>query len=803
MSYLRVSPLTVLFVLVVSATTFLVTGGSPASSAIWGRVANSMEQGRFSPAIVCSGANTYTCTVNAVEGWRLTPLPVNTGDSFTLSYQGGTWTVDKTLLPYVGPEGYRPELDAIIGGGNHLKVLKSAPYGALLGRIGDGEAFAISQGGTFVATRSGNLWLRINDADVVLNDNAGSVQMMMFKVTHQPRTLRSYRTAYAPSIDGVLSDWPAADDTKAFDAKSALRFLGIHPSRSDLRATVQSMWSASTLYFAVQTFDNELVTDSTQVWHDDAVEIALDGSHDHVPGQLDDHQYTVTADGRQTDLGQPSQAYQAVARRRIDGWDLEMAIPSGNLIVGPFAPGRVMGLNVGLLDDDDGALYDTHLLWESDRTWQTMPDWGQIELIGELAALTPTPIANPTATPTPQGDTRTYQFGQNGYASTADSFISQWSEQTNYGSASSLVIRSNDVAATLLQFDLTGIPLGARIFQATLSLYPFSRTNAQDLTVQAYRLLGPWSEGEATWLRSQAGVPWDVPGANGDGDRTFDPRISKLIGDLGFWTSLNVTSLVQDWANDPTSNYGLILKGAPSGAVAFEFASREAAGDNIETFRPELIISYWEPQPTATPTATPSRTSTPTSTLTPTRTPTRTHTPTATPSPTPSTTPSVTPTATPSPTATPTCTDAYEADNVWNKAKVIIINAAPQPHNFHQAGDVDYVRFAALAGQLLTMTTSDLGSGVETTLTLYDTDGVSQLAYNNLDPLNPPASRIDWVASASGTYFLRAAHFDAEVGGCAMAYHLSVVETTPTVTPTSTLHPLDQLYLPLWLRDRI
>ena len=39
------------------------------------------------------------------------------------------------------------------------------PMGALIGRIGDGDAFGILEGGTFTATDSGNLYLGNNLPD--------------------------------------------------------------------------------------------------------------------------------------------------------------------------------------------------------------------------------------------------------------------------------------------------------------------------------------------------------------------------------------------------------------------------------------------------------------------------------------------------------------------------------------------------------------------------------------------------------------------------------------------------------------
>jgi hypothetical protein len=74
--------------------------------------------------------------------------------------------------------------------------------------------------------------------------------------------------------------------------------------------------------------------------------------------------------------------------------------------------------------------------------------------------------------------------------------------------------------------------------------------------------------------------------------------------------------------------------------------------------------------------------------------------------------------------------------------------------NLEVAGDNDYFRFTAVSGSTYSFMTS-LGSLTDSTLRLYDTDGQTQLAYND-DGLNVGlASRIDdWIAPTSGTYYL-------------------------------------------------
>jgi hypothetical protein len=191
---------------------------------------------------------------------------------------------------------------------------------------------------------------------------------------------------------------------------------------------------------------------------------------------------------------------------------------------------------------------------------------------------------------------------------------------------------------------------------------------------------------------------------------------------------------------------------------------------------------------------------------TPTSTPTATATATMTPSPTP--TPTSTPTSTPTPTATPTagpCPDAYEPDDEWLQARTIVVGGAAQSHNHYRIDDVDHVKFPALAGETYTMRTFNLGGRPDnhTTLTLYDVDGTTQLAYNDEHPSEEPgASRIVWQAPDLGTYFLKAAQFNPSASGCELTYSLEVMLGTPTATPTPTPRPSPySIYLPLVLRS--
>ncbi len=175
------------------------------------------------------------------------------------------------------------------------------------------------------------------------------------------------------------------------------------PSHYDLSTTVRSLWTASTLYFAVSVFDNRVVSDSANVWDDDQVELGIDGLNDYQDDGADDHQYTINADGRKTDRAAPTEGFQAAINTRIDGYDAEIAIPAEHLQAGTLIVDKVLGFNLGMHDDDTGGPYDTHLIWKGNGTFGVQPGWSGLELLADQA-----PVVTPPATiPAPSGNTVT------------------------------------------------------------------------------------------------------------------------------------------------------------------------------------------------------------------------------------------------------------------------------------------------------------------------------------------------------------------------------------------------------------
>ncbi len=238
---------------------------------------------------------------------------------------------------------------------------------------------------------------------------------------------------------------------------------------------------------------------------------------------------------------------------------------------------------------------------------------------------TPTDTPTPTATPTPWGQTETQLSPE------ADTFISQWYPDDNFGELVSMRVRNGGIEMPLLRFSLDALPSDALIDRALLRVVVTNRSNDNPLTLKAYRLLRTWAETEATYRQARQGHPWEQPGAAGPNDRDSQMLDAQTLPASGE-AYIDVSDAVRFWMQQPAENLGLILVGESAGSVYYALGAREA----LPQQQPLLWVRYHLPTPTPlpvieTPTPSPSDTPTPTPTSTPTSTPTATYSPTPTP----------------------------------------------------------------------------------------------------------------------------------------------------------------------------
>lgn len=205
-------------------------------------------------------------------------------------------------------------------------------------------------------------------------------------------------------VDGELAEWSGRPALHLDQATANYSLRTPRPSAADLSGDIYCGWQGDDLIFAGRVADDALRRDSAQIWHDDGIELGLDGLGDGFNwGSQDDHQFTALIDGTVTDKGAATGA-SAVARPINGGWSIEVRVPAGVLNGGALYSGRMIRFNAGLNDDDDGGNRDDWLVWRGSSVNSNSQNFGALILSGSPINATPTP----TRTATPSGSSTTY-----------------------------------------------------------------------------------------------------------------------------------------------------------------------------------------------------------------------------------------------------------------------------------------------------------------------------------------------------------------------------------------------------------
>jgi len=92
----------------------------------------------------------------------------------SIEVTNGEWTYWSGIQPYNSGEGGNYICAAAMPASQCVEPLPDFPVGGLIGKIGS-QTFGIGRYLTLLAEQPGTLWLRINDGDGGLHDNAGEL----------------------------------------------------------------------------------------------------------------------------------------------------------------------------------------------------------------------------------------------------------------------------------------------------------------------------------------------------------------------------------------------------------------------------------------------------------------------------------------------------------------------------------------------------------------------------------------------------------------------------------------------------
>jgi hypothetical protein len=140
---------------------------------------------------------------------------------------------------------------------------------------------------------------------------------------------------------------------------------------------------------------------------------------------------------------------------------------------------------------------------------------------------------------------------------------------------------SDGKSHALVAFDDVSKLGDVTVVSAYLKLTQYDTKSTQPVrSLAVHRLTRAWLPISATWTTASI-LPWSNPG----GDYEPDAAATVDIAGNAQYT-WRIDALVQDWANRPLFNYGVLLK--PSGLLDARFGSFERSGS-----KPQLTVRYF------------------------------------------------------------------------------------------------------------------------------------------------------------------------------------------------------------------
>jgi len=190
------------------------------------------------------------------------------------------------------------------------------------------------------------------------------------------------------------------------------------------------------------------------------------------------------------------------------------------------------------------------------------------------------------------GGTVVLQDGLDGYNGVEDVMLRASAATTNYGSHEEIrtvMVTGSIDRLSLIRFDLSDIPMGSTVSNATLQIYLSNKAGDGNFHIGTMNV--DWDEMQATWNERLTGTAWSGGAQSNAVEFGTVPQ-----GAANAWVSFTVTTQVDAWVNS-AANYGFCIW--PDSTVDDRFWSSDYATD--ATLRPKLTVTYIAGAPDATP----------------------------------------------------------------------------------------------------------------------------------------------------------------------------------------------------------
>lgn len=213
--------------------------------------------------------------------------------------------------------------------------------------------------------------------------------------------------------------------------------------------------------------------------------------------------------------------------------------------------------------------------------------------------------AGPTGPAGPQtpGLNYTRVFQQGVYSSTysgqVQAELCTWTSGTTYTSnlnplgVGAKVTDGSDDYRTIIKFNLESLPSTKIIVdkaELTLHTTSLSMGGGAD-NMEIHKVIAPWTIYFARWGSASSGVPWTNDGGDfSAATMTANAAFYDIAADSEYTIGL-APEVVQDWMENPATNYGMFLK--VQDELKINFAQFYSSGAVLPSNRPMLKIWYY------------------------------------------------------------------------------------------------------------------------------------------------------------------------------------------------------------------
>jgi hypothetical protein len=177
-----------------------------------------------------------------------------------------------------------------------------------------------------------------------------------------------------------------------------------------------------------------------------------------------------------------------------------------------------------------------------------------------------------------------------GVSDTEDAYTRDGTASTNYNNTNLLVGKFGTGGGTTftaaIKFDISGIPAGATIDDAQLELYMNAEESGTARTCYVDRFTSyEFVETQVTYNNAYTGQAWSTNIRDAANVGAEDSSLS--LAGLGWKTFTGLATAIQDWLDNPGTNFGWRLEAGTANTSRKKFDSSDS-GANI----PILRINY-------------------------------------------------------------------------------------------------------------------------------------------------------------------------------------------------------------------